>query len=60
MKIAAFINHLKSLGVRVSNGSRHYKLYYEAKNGHSVCPRHPGREISPDLQMKILKQLGLK
>lgn len=58
MKITAFIDDLKALGVRVENGTKHYKLYYNGRQ--STCPRHPGAEISPMFAKKIKKQLGLE
>lgn len=58
MKISTFIRELRSLGVRVTDGTRHLKLYLNSKQ--TTCPRHFGKEIPPAFAAKIKKQLGLK
>lgn len=46
MKHNAFISELKALGVRVVDAKGHLKLYYKGK--HTICRRHPTKEISND------------
>lgn len=58
VKTKAFIDSLKDRGVRVKDGTNHWKLYY-GKTGFSTCPRHPSKEISNKMAKKIKKQLGL-
>ena len=58
MKPRVFIDELKNKGVEIVNASKHYKLYYNGKQ--TTCPRHPTREISPEMVKRIKSQLGLK
>ena len=57
MKISEFKRWLESQGVVVTNGARHWKLYYG--NNQSTLPRHPAKELNEGLRRLILKQLGL-
>ena len=57
MKISEFRRWLESRGVRVENGAKHWKLYFNGKQ--SVLPRHPGRELKDGTRREIIKQLGL-
>lgn len=57
MKPKEFLDELKSKGVRVEDGSKHYKLYYKGKQ--TTCPRHPSLEFSVVFANRIKKQLGL-
>lgn len=58
MKHKDFIDELKSLGVKLKDGTRHYKAYYNGKQ--TVVLRHPTREYSQDYLKRVKKQLGLK
>ncbi len=57
MKHKAFIDELKSLGVKVEDAKGHLKLYYKGKQ--TVCRRHPTKEISNQYAKLVKKQLGL-
>jgi mRNA interferase HicA len=58
MKSAEFVRWLKSQGVEIKNGTKHYKAYYKGKQ--TTVPRHPGSEIDDDFAKRIKKQLGMK
>ncbi|MDR0250690.1 MAG: type II toxin-antitoxin system HicA family toxin [Burkholderiales bacterium] len=58
MKQSEFLRKLKTIGVRVDEGARHIKLYYNGKQ--SATPRHPSKEMHEGLRREILKQLGIK
>lgn len=58
MKHKAFIDELKSLGVRVEDGRSHLKLYFNGKQ--TTCRRHPSQEVSKKHRLEVLKQLGIK
>lgn len=57
MKQSEFRRWLESQGVRVEQGKRHAKLYFQGKQ--STLPRHPSHEIGEGLRKEIIKQLGL-
>lgn len=58
MKISEFRRWLESQGVRIEDGTNHWKLYWNGKQ--SVLPRHPSKELKEGLRQAILKQLGMK
>ena len=58
MKISEFKRWLESQGVRVTDGTNHYKLYFGDKR--STLPRHPAKELKEGTRQAILKQLGVK
>lgn len=58
MKISEFLRWLRSQGVRVEDGTKHWKLYLNDKR--STLPRHPSQELKEGTKNAILKQLGLK
>jgi mRNA interferase HicA len=57
LKISEFKRWLESQGVRVTEGSRHWKLYFNGNQ--STLPRHPAAELKEGTRRAILKQLGL-
>lgn len=58
MKISEFKRWLEANGVKVEEGTRHWKL---TRHGHiSFLKRHPSAEIEPFYVKAILKQLGFK
>ncbi|QHI99259.1 addiction module toxin, HicA family [Xylophilus rhododendri] len=58
MKISEFKRWLEAEGVRIENGTRHWRLYFR---GHcSTLPRHPSQELKEGTRRAILKQLGMK
>ena len=57
MKISEFRRWLKSQGVTITNGTNHWKLYYQGNQ--STLPRHPSQELKEGTRRAILKQLGL-
>ena len=58
MKIQEFKRYLESLGVSVTNKTRHWELRYKGKR--TILKRHPSQEIAPFYAKAILKQLGIK
>ena len=58
MKISEFLRWLRSQGVQVGQGTKHWKLYHQGKQ--STLPRHPSQELKEGTKQAILKQLGLK
>ena len=58
MKYKDFIDELTSLGVKVVDGKKHLKLYFNNKQ--TTCKRHPTQEVSKKHRLDVLKQLGLK
>ncbi|WP_374258317.1 type II toxin-antitoxin system HicA family toxin [Aquabacterium sp.] len=58
MKISEFRRWLESQGVRIENGTKHWKLYLNGRQ--TTLPRHPSQELTEGLRQAILKQLGLK
>lgn len=57
MKGNEFKKWLKSQGVTIENGTKHYKLFFNGKQ--STLPRHDARELNEGLRQAIMKQLGL-
>ena len=58
MKIKAFLDELRSKGVIIEHGKKHFKLYYGDK--WTTCARHPSQELSNKSASNIRKQLGLE
>jgi len=58
VKTSEFVRWLKSQGVKVEDGTRHYKAKLGDKQ--TVIPRHPSKEIKTGTVEAIKKQLGLK
>lgn len=58
MKISEFKRWLESQGVRIEDGTNHWKLYWNGKQ--STLSRHPSKELKEGLRQAILKQLGMK
>ncbi|KQM68845.1 type II toxin-antitoxin system HicA family toxin [Xylophilus sp. Leaf220] len=58
MKISEFKRWLESQGVRVENGTNHWRLYLNDKI--STLPRHPSKELKEGTRRAILKQLNIK
>nr|WP_180317960.1 type II toxin-antitoxin system HicA family toxin [Delftia acidovorans] len=58
MKISEFKRWLEAQGVRVENGTNHWRLYHGDKT--TTLPRHPAKELKEGTRHAILKQLGLK
>lgn len=58
MKVSEFKRWLEQQGVRIENGTNHWKLYANGKQ--STLPRHPSKELNENLRKAILKQLGMK
>jgi len=58
MKIKSFLDELKTEGVIVRQGKRHYILSYGDK--WTTCKRHPSQELSNVSATNIRKQLGLR
>lgn len=58
MKISEFKRWLESQGVRVENGTNHWKLYFNGEK--SILARHPAKELKEPVRHGILKQLKLK
>jgi len=57
MKISEFKRWLEARGVRIENGTSHWRLYFEGRL--STLPRHPAKELKEGTRRAILKQLGL-
>lgn len=57
MKISEFKRYLESLGVVITNKTKHWELRYNGKR--TILKRHPGQEIAPFYKNAILKQLGI-
>lgn len=58
MKQDEFRRWLEKRGVRVEEGRKHWKLYYNGKQ--TTLPRHPSKELKEGTRRAILKQLGLE
>ena len=58
VKISEFKRWLESQGVRVTEGTNHWKL--ALGDLRSTLPRHPAKELKEGTRRAILKQLGLK
>lgn len=58
MKQSEFLRWLIAEGVKVEDGTKHLKLYYNGKR--STLPRHPSQELKTGLVNGVKKQLGLK
>lgn len=58
MKISEFVRWLKTQGVTVTEGARHYHASRQGKQ--TTIPRHPAKEIKTGTAEAIKKQLGLK
>lgn len=58
MKQPEFVKWLKEQGVTFTEGSNHYKVYYNGKQ--TTVPRHPSKEIDNQFAKRIAKQLGLE
>ncbi len=58
VKISEFKRWLESQGVRVVDGTNHWRLYLNGKI--STLPRHPAKELKEGTRRAILKQLDLK
>ncbi|WP_369793420.1 type II toxin-antitoxin system HicA family toxin [Xylophilus sp. Leaf220] len=58
VKISEFKRWLESQGVRVENGTNHWRLYLNDKI--STLPRHPSKELKEGTRRAILKQLNIK
>ncbi|ANU65080.1 mRNA interferase [Burkholderiales bacterium YL45] len=57
MKTSEFIRWLKSRGVLVENGTRHFLLVYQGKR--QTLPRHLSKEINEKIRKNIIRDLGL-
>lgn len=57
MKTSEFIRWLKSRGVLVENGTRHFLLVYQGKR--QTLPRHLSKEINEKIRKNIVRDLGL-
>jgi putative UPF0395 protein plu4353 len=57
MKQSEFLRWLIENGVKIEEGTKHTKLYYNGKQ--STLPRHPGKELGTGLVCRIKKQLGI-
>lgn len=57
MKEHYFLTQLRSQGVQIKHGTKHYKLYYNGRQ--ATLRRHPSKELYECLCIKIKKQLGL-
>ena len=57
VKISEFKRWLEAQGVRVENGTNHWRLYHNGKV--STLPRHPSKELKEGTRRAILKQLGI-
>ncbi|SFE09785.1 type II toxin-antitoxin system HicA family toxin [Paracidovorax konjaci] len=58
MKISEFKRWLEAQGVKVTNGTKHWKLYKDGKR--STLPRHPSQELKEGTRKAILTQLGME
>lgn len=58
MKISEFKRWLESQGVRVENGTNHWKLFFNGKQ--TTLPRHPAKELKEGTRKAILKHLEIK
>ena len=57
VKISEFKRSLEAQGVRVENGTNHWRLHHNGNT--STLPRHPSKELKEDTRRAILKQLGI-
>ncbi|WP_424951693.1 type II toxin-antitoxin system HicA family toxin [Comamonas thiooxydans] len=57
VKISEFKRWLEAQGVRVENGTNHWRLYHNGNT--STLPRHPSKELKEGTRRAILKQLGI-
>lgn len=57
MKTSEFLRWLRSKGVSVENGTRHFLLKYQGKR--QTLPRHLSKEIDERIRKNIIRDLGL-
>lgn len=59
MKISEFLRWLRSQGVQIEHGTRHYRLKVPNRPPQTL-PRHPSQELNEGIRKNIIRDLGLK
>lgn len=56
MKISEFLRWLRSKGVKVENGTKHYRLKVKGRRPQTL-PRHPSDELNEGIRKNIIRDL---
>ena len=59
MKVSEFIRWLRSRGVEIEQGTRHYRLKVPGKPPQTL-PRHKSQELNERIRRNIVRDLDLR